>query len=139
MYNEKHIQTINTSEKPHPTETLKPYPDPPITTFPPQDVDIIDPEPASEKPVKKEDSTTDEPHSVYTTNQKRAIILAASIASFFSPLSANIYLPALNTLATDLHVSNTLITLTVTSYLVRHTSHFFGMARKIECALYNLF
>jgi hypothetical protein len=58
-------------------------------------------------------NVSDEPHSIYTTPQKRIIILTASVAAFFSPLSANIYLPALNTLAHDLHVSNTLITLTV--------------------------
>lgn len=42
----------------------------------------------------------------------------ASWAGFFSPVSANIYFPALNTLARDLHVSNTLINLTLTSYMI---------------------
>ena len=37
---------------------------------------------------------------------------------FFSPLSANIYFPALNPLARDLHVSNELINLSLTSYMV---------------------
>ena len=39
-------------------------------------------------------------------------------AAFISPTSANIYFPALNPLAADLHVSNTLINLTLTSYMI---------------------
>lgn len=61
---------------------------------------------------------TDERHSVFSSGQKKFIVLMASIASFFSPLSANIYFPALNTLAHDLQVSNSRINLTVTTYLV---------------------
>lgn len=60
-----------------------------------------------------------EVYSIYHGKAKILIVLAGSIAGFFSPLSANIYLPALNTLADQLHVSNTLINLTVTTYMVR--------------------
>ncbi|KAI9852926.1 MAG: hypothetical protein M1838_003720 [Thelocarpon superellum] len=59
-----------------------------------------------------------EKHSSFTDRQKTAIILTVSVGSFFSPLSANIYLPALNTLADDLQVSTSLINLTVTTYLI---------------------
>jgi len=62
--------------------------------------------------------SNDEPYSCYTVWQKRGLITAASLAAFFSPLSASIYIPALTTLATAEHVSNTLINLTITSYLV---------------------
>ena len=41
-----------------------------------------------------------------------------AIAGFFLPLSANIYFPALNTLATEFHVSSAIINLTLTSYMV---------------------
>lgn len=58
------------------------------------------------------------PYSIFTIGQKRFIVVMASLAALFSPLSANIYYPDLTTLATDLHVSNSLINLTVTSYLV---------------------
>lgn len=58
-------------------------------------------------------------HSVFTKNQKRFIVSMASWAGFFSPVSGNIYFPALNSLASDLRVSNTLINLTLTSYMVR--------------------
>ncbi|PLN86842.1 MFS general substrate transporter [Aspergillus taichungensis] len=65
-------------------------------------------------------SSTDEEevYSIYRGRSKIFIVVAASIASLFSPLSANIYLPALNTIADQLHVSNTLINLTVTTYML---------------------
>ena len=56
--------------------------------------------------------------SVFTLPQKRYIVFMASFGGFFSPLSANIYLPALNALSTDLHVSNSIINLTLTSYMI---------------------
>lgn len=66
----------------------------------------------------KSQQDTNVPYSIYTKNQKRMIILAASIASFFSPMGSNIYIPALNSVAEELHVSDSLITLTLTTYLV---------------------
>jgi hypothetical protein len=57
-------------------------------------------------------------YSAFGRHQIIFIIVMASIAGFFSPVSANIYLPALNPLAKDLRVSSTLINLTVTSYMV---------------------
>lgn len=58
-------------------------------------------------------------YSVFTVSQRRYIVFMASWAGFFSPVSSQIYFPALNTLAKDLHVSNSLINLTLTSYMVR--------------------
>ena len=58
-------------------------------------------------------------YSVFTKNQKIFIVFMASWAGFFSPVSGQIYFPALNALARDLHVSNSLINLTLTSYMVR--------------------
>jgi MFS family permease len=57
-------------------------------------------------------------HSVFTKNQKHFIVFMASWGGFFSAVSSNIYFPALNSLASDLHVSNTLINLTLTSYMI---------------------
>lgn len=57
-------------------------------------------------------------YSIFTVNQRRFIVFMASWAGFFSPVSSQIYFPALNTLAKDLHVSNSLINLTLTSYMV---------------------
>ena len=58
------------------------------------------------------------PYSTFTKSQKRWIILLIAMAGFFSPLSANIYFPAINYLARDLSVSLELINLTITAYLV---------------------
>ncbi|KAJ5172605.1 hypothetical protein N7492_005198 [Penicillium capsulatum] len=57
-------------------------------------------------------------YSVFTVSQRRYIVFMASWAGFFSPVSSQIYFPALNTLARDLHVSNALINLTLTSYMI---------------------
>jgi hypothetical protein len=61
---------------------------------------------------------SNEPFSIYAKRQKIGIIFTASVASFFSPMGANIYLPAINSVAKDLHVSNSLINLTLSTYLV---------------------
>lgn len=63
-------------------------------------------------------AVADVDYSVFTVHQKRYIVFMASWAGFFSPVSSQIYFPALNTLARDLHVSNSLINLTLTSYMV---------------------
>jgi hypothetical protein len=63
--------------------------------------------------------TNTPPYTIYTKRQKIGIIFAASFASFFSPMSANIYVPALNSVAASMHVSNSKINLTLTTYLVR--------------------
>ncbi|RJE17985.1 Sugar and other transporter [Aspergillus sclerotialis] len=57
-------------------------------------------------------------YSVFTENQKRFIVFIASWAGFFSPVSSQIYFPALNTLAQNLNVTNSLINLTLTSYMI---------------------
>ncbi len=56
--------------------------------------------------------------SVYSSRQKKVILIAGSFAAFFSPVSSNIYFPALVTIAKDLHVSLSQISLTVTTYQV---------------------
>ena len=57
-------------------------------------------------------------YSIFSKHQKRFIVSMVSLGSFFSPLSANIYFPVLNALARDLKVSNELINLTLTSYMI---------------------
>lgn len=54
--------------------------------------------------------------------EKQLIVFTASTAALFSPLSANIYFPIFNTLANDLHVTDTMINLTVTTYMVSRYS-----------------
>ncbi|KAK4893564.1 hypothetical protein LTR27_008031 [Elasticomyces elasticus] len=62
--------------------------------------------------------TNSPPWSIFTSKQKRFIVLMVAIAGFFSPLSANIYFPALNTLSTDFHVTPAIMNLTLTSYMI---------------------
>ena len=58
------------------------------------------------------------PHSIFSKNKKRYIVFMVSYAGFFSPLSASSYFPALNAIAAEYRVSNTLINLTLTSYMI---------------------
>jgi hypothetical protein len=73
-----------------------------------------DSEPPSEAPV----IDTRPNYSVFATWEKRCIVLASAAAAFFSPLTAQIYLPALNILALDFHISSAQANLTVTTYMV---------------------
>lgn len=57
-------------------------------------------------------------YSVFSPRQRKFIVGMVACAGFFSPLSANIYFPALNALSRDLKVSNELINLTLTSYMI---------------------
>ncbi|CRL24458.1 Sucrose/H+ symporter, plant [Penicillium camemberti] len=81
-----------------------------------QEVERQDDEVNEETPLLRPPTT--EPYSVFTSTQKRLIILTAALASSFSPLSANIYYPALNSIAKDLGVSPSQINLTITTYMV---------------------
>jgi hypothetical protein len=58
------------------------------------------------------------PYSVFSKRQKMFIVIMAACGGFFSPLSANIYFPALTTLSKDFHVTSTLMNLTLTSYMI---------------------
>ncbi|KAK4129109.1 MFS general substrate transporter [Parathielavia appendiculata] len=57
-------------------------------------------------------------YSMFNAWEKGFIVFIVSASAFFSPVSANIYFPALNTLAQDYHVSPTLINLTITMYMI---------------------
>ncbi|KAM3074587.1 hypothetical protein ACMFMG_008016 [Clarireedia jacksonii] len=60
----------------------------------------------------------DVPYSSFTLWEKRFIVLIATVASFFSPFTTQIYFPATTTIAKDLHVSNSKVNLTITTYMV---------------------
>ncbi len=80
-------------------------------------------EPAGSEPVTERTVSAGEIYSVFSSRAKTIIVITASISTFFSPLTANIYFPALNTIAFDLKVSDTLVNLTVTTYMVRPESY----------------
>ncbi|KAJ0309649.1 hypothetical protein COL516b_002899 [Colletotrichum fioriniae] len=58
------------------------------------------------------------PYTVYTTWEKRFIVLGAALAAFFSPFTAQIYLPALTVLANEFNVSDSDMNLTLTTYMI---------------------
>ncbi|CAK7217571.1 hypothetical protein SBRCBS47491_003204 [Sporothrix bragantina] len=57
-------------------------------------------------------------YSVYSLWEKRWIVLAVSAAAFFSPVTAQIYLPALNVIAADFRITATQVNLTMTTYMI---------------------
>lgn len=64
-------------------------------------------------------SSTEPDYSIFTPWQKKSIVFAATMGAFFSPFTTLIYFPALTSIAKDLHVSNSKINLTMTTYMVR--------------------
>lgn len=90
---------------------------------PPADQDV---EPPSEAPVASSSPSPDgdpaqtvQPlYSSFTLWEKRLIVLAAAMSAFFSPLTAQIYFPALNVVAKDFGVTTSQINLTVTTYMI---------------------
>ncbi|KAL7285431.1 hypothetical protein ACG7TL_000528 [Trametes sanguinea] len=74
-------------------------------------------EPA-DKPVATSEPPSKQPYSVYTSKEKWFIVAVTGFAAVFSPLTANIYFPAIPTIATAFHKSVELINLTVTVYMI---------------------
>jgi hypothetical protein len=62
------------------------------------------------------------PYSIFSTTAKAFIIFMVSLSALISPMAATVYYPALNPLAEQLHVSNSAITLSITTYMVRASS-----------------
>ncbi|KAJ5826381.1 hypothetical protein N7474_003519 [Penicillium riverlandense] len=58
------------------------------------------------------------PYHVFTRYRKLQMVCIVSLAAIFSPLSSNIYFPALGTISKDLGVPMSLTTLTVTVYMI---------------------
>ncbi|KAI1431485.1 major facilitator superfamily transporter [Xylaria sp. CBS 124048] len=59
-----------------------------------------------------------EEYTVYNEFEKRLIVWTAAVDAIFSPLSSQIYYPALNQLSLDIGVSVTEINLTITTYMI---------------------
>ncbi|KAI6709328.1 hypothetical protein JHW43_008142 [Diplocarpon mali] len=58
------------------------------------------------------------PYHVFSLARKKQLVYIVSLAGLFSPLSSNIYFPALGNIAKDLRVSLSVVSLTVTVYMV---------------------
>ncbi|KAK3342047.1 major facilitator superfamily domain-containing protein [Lasiosphaeria hispida] len=67
---------------------------------------------------QNQDATTSEaPYHVFTRRKKWQLVLIVSLAGLFSPLSSNIYFPALGAIAEDIKTDISLVSLTVTVYM----------------------
>ncbi|KAJ4490543.1 major facilitator superfamily domain-containing protein [Lentinula aciculospora] len=86
-------------------------PPPTITNTPP-------PPTTSEREPLGEKVHSDPPYSIYTKKEKWLIVLLIAISGLFSPLTANVYFPAIPSIADAFHKSTELINLTVTMYMV---------------------
>ncbi|KAJ5595272.1 uncharacterized protein N7459_001480 [Penicillium hispanicum] len=64
------------------------------------------------------DEDTRPVHSAFGKHQKRFIVLMVTMASFFSPLSGQIYYPVMPTLVQNYHLTNALVNLTITTYMI---------------------
>ncbi|WWC60193.1 uncharacterized protein I303_102758 [Kwoniella dejecticola CBS 10117] len=63
-------------------------------------------------------TTLNKPYSVFTPGQKWFIVIFSALGAIFSPISTNIYVPAIPTLAKAFDTTTEKINLTVTIYLV---------------------
>ncbi|GLI79722.1 nuclear aminoacylation-dependent tRNA export pathway component [Penicillium ochrochloron] len=58
------------------------------------------------------------PYHVFSRSRKMQMVYIVSLAAIFSPLSSNIYFPALGLISKELNISMSLTTLTVTVYMI---------------------
>lgn len=58
------------------------------------------------------------PYSAFSRRTKMWITIMVTIASVISPMTANIYFPALDSVADDLDVTTSMINLTLTTYMI---------------------
>lgn len=75
-------------------------------------------EEAKKEAVTRDSVSTDTPYSIFPNGRDTLGHHRRLVGGLISPLSSSIYLPALNSLAQDMHISVSLINLTVTTYLV---------------------
>ncbi|KAM0352506.1 hypothetical protein ACHAPU_002174 [Fusarium lateritium] len=78
-------------------------------------------QPPNQDPEKQPDpiiETGDAPYSSFTKWQKRFIVLAAAATALVSPMTAQIYYPALPAISKDLGVTISQVNLTVTTYMI---------------------
>lgn len=73
---------------------------------------------SDQTPPERYEELQEAPYTIFSKPTKRRIVCIIALAGFFSPLSANIYFPALSYIGKDLHVSLELMNLTITAYLI---------------------
>ncbi|KAF9886112.1 hypothetical protein FE257_012047 [Aspergillus nanangensis] len=80
-----------------------------------------DPEKTQHVEARQDNDDETEPEALYSIlpeRQKILTIVICSVITFLSPVAANMYYPALGPLARDLHVSQSKINLTITSFKI---------------------
>lgn len=70
------------------------------------------------EPVEAAGLPKDPPYHILYKRGKWNLVIFVSLAGAFSPLSSNIYFPAMDTISSDLGVSATLVALTITVHMV---------------------
>ncbi|KAJ6097868.1 hypothetical protein N7499_002242 [Penicillium canescens] len=80
--------------------------------------DISTPSTPAESINLEDQAATPPPYHVFTRSRKLQMVIIVSFAAIFSPLSSNIYFPALSEISKELDVSMSLATLTVTVYMI---------------------
>lgn len=61
----------------------------------------------------------DEPFSVHSRWEKRAMVVAVSLFALLCTMAASMYYPALPTIASELGVTTTEVNLSVTTFMVK--------------------
>ena len=75
--------------------------------------------PASATDVETGRATRDEtPYHIFSKHHKRFLVCLVSLAGCLSPLSSNIYFPAITAISSDLGISTSQVALTITVYMV---------------------
>ncbi|KAI9742143.1 MAG: hypothetical protein M1818_004043 [Claussenomyces sp. TS43310] len=82
--------------------------------YPDSAVDLV----KSELKVDPKEASSEPPYHVFTRAKKKRMVYIVSLAGFFSPLSSNIYFPALTQISESIGVSLSLVSLTVTVYMI---------------------
>jgi multidrug resistance protein len=83
-----------------------------------QHVSPIDPEQDDSNAIKKVESNQAPLHSAFTRRQRLFVVTMTALASFFSPLSGQIYFPAIPQLTKEYHTTTGKINLTITTYMI---------------------
>jgi MFS family permease len=63
-------------------------------------------------------NTKKEPYTVFSTQQQIILVIITAFTAMISPLTANIYLPALNQIEESLQINTEQVNLTVTVYMI---------------------
>jgi hypothetical protein len=65
--------------------------------------------------------SSEAPYTIFSRSTRVFILFMVAVSALISPFAATLYYPALNPLAEQLHVSSSLINLSITTYMVRKT------------------